>query len=238
MNPALLRAIAEGARAAGLPVVCHTGDSADVADALDAGVNGIEHGSQRDAIPAALFARMKQAAVTYDPTLAVYEASIAASQGKTDLLDRSLVQQVGPPALLQGTKKRLSSPRSAPARAYSPNLELARQNLLAAQRAGVMLVTGTDSGNPLMIHGPGVHRELQLWVEAGVPPAAALQAATYNGARLLRAGHRIGLIHKGYEASLLLVDGNPLQDIGATERISMVVFKGERVDRTELLKQR
>jgi imidazolonepropionase-like amidohydrolase len=98
-------------------------------------------------------------------------------------------------------------------------------------------VTGTDAGNPQMIHGPGIHRELQLWVAAGIPPSVALQAATYNGARLLRVDNRIGLIRKGYEASLLLVDGNPLQDISATERIQMVMFKGERVDRTELFDQ-
>ena len=110
-----------------------------------------------------------------------------------------------------------------------------RAVLLEAYRAGVMLVTGTDAGNPMVLHGPGVHRELQLWVEAGIPTVAALQAATYNGARLLRADNRIGLIRPGYDGSLLLVDGNPLQDVSATERISMVLLKGERVDRSKLL---
>jgi imidazolonepropionase-like amidohydrolase len=101
-----------------------------------------------------------------------------------------------------------------------------------------MLVAGTDSGYPMAVHGPGVHRELQLWVEAGIPPPAALQGATYNAARLLRADQRIGLIRKDYEASLLLVDGNPLQDISATERISTVFFKGERVDRSAIFEQK
>jgi imidazolonepropionase-like amidohydrolase len=104
-------------------------------------------------------------------------------------------------------------------------------------RAGVILVTGTDSGNPMLLHGPALHRELQLWIEAGIPPAVALQAATYNGAQLLRASDRMGLIKKGYEANLLLIDGNPLKDISVTERISMVMFKGERVDRSELFDQ-
>jgi imidazolonepropionase-like amidohydrolase len=82
-----------------------------------------------------------------------------------------------------------------------------------------------------------VHRELQLWVEAGIAPADALQAATYNAALLLGASNRIGLIRVGYDASLLLVDGNPLQDISATERISMVMFKGERVNRADLFEK-
>ena len=158
------------------------------------------------------------------------------------MLDRSLLQQTAPPALLQGTRKLLASAGLAEMRAAYANfpmsVEDAKKNLLSAQRAEVMLVAGTDAGNPLVFHGPGIHREMQLWVEAGVPASVALQAATYNNARLLKVDHRIGLIKKGYEASLLLIDGNPLQDISATEHISVVLFKGERVDRSELFDQK
>jgi imidazolonepropionase-like amidohydrolase len=65
-----------------------------------------------------------------------------------------------------------------------------------------------------------------------------LQAATGNAARLLGAGSRIGRIAPGLEASLLLVDGNPLEDITATERISLVIFKGERIRRSKLFDQK
>jgi len=68
----------------------------------------------------------------------------------------------------------------------------------------------------------------------GIPPEVALQAATWNAARLLRAQQRIGLVQPGYEASLLVVDGDPTRDISATERISSVVYKGERIRRVEL----
>ena len=74
--------------------------------------------------------------------------------------------------------------------------------------------------------------------ESGPVAAAALQAATHNPARLLGASDRIGLIQKGYEANLLLVDGNPVQDISATERISTVFFKGERINRGTLLERK
>ena len=96
------------------------------------------------------------------------------------------------------------------------------------------MVTGSDAGNALVFHGPTVHRELQLWVDAGIPPAVALQAATWNAARLLHAEQRIGLVQPGHNANLLVVDGDPTRDIGATERISMVVLKGERVRRVDL----
>ncbi|HML16919.1 MAG TPA: amidohydrolase family protein [Bryobacteraceae bacterium] len=241
MEVAMVRAVAEAARANGLPVVCHTGDARDVADALDAGVNGIEHGSFRDAIPEKLFARMKQMGVTYDPTLTVGEAFEDLARGHADPLERSLVEQVGPPALIQSTKRILISEQGSAIRQgfanFPMSLEQGKQNLLAAWRAGVALVAGTDSGNPLLIHGPAIHRELQLWVSAGVPAAVALEAATHGAAKLLRADQRIGLMETGYEASLLLADGNPLQDIGSTEHVSMVLFKGQRVDRTELVDQ-
>ena len=104
--------------------------------------------------------------------------------------------------------------------------------------AGVMLVTGSDAGNFLVMHGPTVQHELELWVAAGIPTDVAIQAATWNGAKLLRADNRIGTIEKGKEASLLIVDGNPLQDIHALSSISSVFFKGERVIRSELFEQK
>jgi imidazolonepropionase-like amidohydrolase len=150
------------------------------------------------------------------------------------LLDRSLVQQVGPVALIRSTKAKLQSSRRVPEE-DSMSLEVASDNLRRAYAAGVPLVAGSDAGNLLVVHGPTVQRELQLWVAAGVPPSAALQAATMNNARLLKQDHRIGLLKKGYDANLLVVDGNPLQDISVLERISMVVFLGERVNRADLL---
>ena len=82
-----------------------------------------------------------------------------------------------------------------------------------------------------MIHGPSVQQELTLWTQEGVPAAVALQAATSNAAKALHSDSRFGTIEAGREANLLLVDGDPLSDISATERISLVVFKGERVRR-------
>jgi imidazolonepropionase-like amidohydrolase len=76
-----------------------------------------------------------------------------------------------------------------------------------------------------------------LWVEAGLPATVALQAATANAAQFLRVGNRLGMIKKGLEATMILVDGNPIQDIRLMESISSVMFKGERVDRSELFDQ-
>jgi imidazolonepropionase-like amidohydrolase len=241
LDVTILRAVAEEARARKLPIVVHTGDSHDVADALSAGINGLEHGSMRDKIPAGLFTQMKTQGVTYDPTLTVVEAFLDLGSGSLDPLERPLVLQAGPSALIESSKKFLASANGAKMRdqikRFPLSMELARQNLLAAWHAGVMLVTGSDAGNPLVFHGPTIQRELELWVEAGIPPAVALQAATYNAARLIGVGDRIGLIKEGYDANLLLVDGNPLKEIKQIESIQSVIFKGEHISRSELFDQ-
>ncbi len=231
MDASILNAIVSAAHDRRLPVAVHTGSPEDIADAIRAGADSVEHGSIRQVVPDGLFGQMKQRGMAYDPTLTVYEAVLAMRSGKTEPLERSLVQQVAPPKLLAGTRKFIERSETKEA---GPSLEIANRNLLAAYRNGVVLVTGSDAGNPMVIHGPTVHREMQLWVQAGIPAVVALQAATSNAARLLGAGERMGAIRKGYEATFLLVDGDPTKDIAATERISALFFKGERIRRQDL----
>ncbi len=241
MDVSYLQAIIQQAHADGLPAAVHTGDVRDVTDALAAGADSIEHGSFRDAIPDALFQQMVNQKTFYDPTLSVGEAVKDFAAGKTDLLDRSLVQQVGPKELLDSTKEFMASKDSEAMRQriaqFPIDVKIGTENLKKAYQHGVTLVTGSDAGNYLVIHGPTVQHEVELWVKAGIPPAVALQAATYNAARLLRAENHIGSIQKGNDADLLLVDGNPLEDINAIERISIVFFKGEHLDRSGLFDQ-
>ena len=241
MDVSILKAIADESRAVKLPLVVHTGEAKDVADAVAVGANGVEHGSARDAIPDELFRRMREQGVAYDPTLSVMEAFQDLGAGSMAPLERTLVQQVGPASLLASTREFLRSPKAGAMRdrirMLPFSLEQAKKNLLQAWKSGVLLVTGSDAGNYLVWHGPTIHRELQLWVEAGIPPAVALQAATYNSAKLLGAQQRIGLIQKGYEATMFLVNGNPLSDIKLTESIQTLYFKGEGIDRPDLFEQ-
>ena len=94
------------------------------------------------------------------------------------------------------------------------------------------------AGQPERVQSPARKKFGNLvWLRgraASIPAEIALQAATYNAARLLRAEDRMGLIEKGRVANLLLVDGNPLKDIKQTESIQKVIFEGERIDRAGL----
>jgi imidazolonepropionase-like amidohydrolase/ABC-type multidrug transport system permease subunit len=237
----LARSVVEEARAQGLPASIHTGNALDVADAVEIGANSIEGGSWRDALPGTLLDRMARQRVYYDPMLSVAEAYGRYYSGNAEGLSNSLVQQAVAPGVLAATRSFLGSGKSADAAKaaqFEQALEQARSNLLHVWAAGIPLVMGTDAGYPLVFHGASLHRELQLWVQAGIPAAVALQAATANAAKLLGAGDRIGGIRKGLDADFLLVDGNPLEDIAATERISLVVYKGERLRRAALFDQK
>ncbi len=213
-----------------------------MADAVALTPSSIEHGSLLDDIPEAVFAEMKAKGVALDPTLSVAEGFANFGRGDASLLQRSLLQQVAPKDLLAGTDASLKSEKTAAMRAgishYPLSVEQAGRNLVRAWQAGVMLVTGSDAGNFLVLHGPTVQHEIELWVAAGIPAEVALQAATANAAKLLGADDRLGTVAEGKEASLLVVDGNPLQDVRALSAVSVVFFKGERVDRSDLLMTR
>jgi imidazolonepropionase-like amidohydrolase len=238
----LLGAVAEEAHAKNLPIAVHTGNAADVADAVKIGADSVEHGSFIDEIPDATIAEMKAKGTALNPTLSVVEGLTSFARGDTSLLKRSLVQQVTPADLLAGSERAVNNEQYTKMRqglSFHPmSLEIGRRNLLKAWHAGVPLVTGTDAGNFYVLHGPTVQREIELWVQAGIPVEVALQAATANAARLLRASDRIGTVEVGKEATLLVVDGNPLQDVKALSAISVVLMKGERVSRPDLFKQK
>ena len=100
------------------------------------------------------------------------------------------------------------------------------------QGAGGMIVAGTD-GVP--IPGFGLQEELRLLVEAGVPPMVALQSATRNAAVAWRWQDRIGTLEAGMAADLLILDGNPLEEIDNIAKIWRVVRAGTVHDPTVLL---
>jgi imidazolonepropionase-like amidohydrolase/ABC-type multidrug transport system permease subunit len=229
-------AVAAAAKRHNLPLVVHTGTPQDVQDAIARDVAAIEHGSMRDLIPDATVQALASKQIRYDPTLVVLDSLIRIGQRDVSIMEDPLVRQTIPSKLGGRMRAWIQKNEATAALAQIPALKntAAAKNLLNAYHAGVPLVLGTDSGNLGTFHGPALHREMELWQDVGIPPADILKAATVNAANLLGAGDRIGKVAKGYDASLLIVDGNPLEDIRGTRRISDVFFKGERVRRSAL----
>ncbi|MGA2135681.1 MAG: amidohydrolase family protein [Bryobacteraceae bacterium] len=101
-------------------------------------------------------------------------------------------------------------------------------------RMGVPMLAGTDALNPHCFPGFSIHDELALLVDAGLPPLAALQAATRNAAQFMGQLDRRGTIEPGKIADLVLLDKDPLADIHNTRTIQAVVLNGKLFPRAAL----
>ncbi len=93
--------------------------------------------------------------------------------------------------------------------------------------AGVVIVPGTDSGGSLLISGLGLHEELALLRRAGLSPYQTLRAATVNAAQVLGVLEDLGTVDVGKRADLVLVDGNPLEDIAVVREPRGLIARGE-----------
>ncbi len=99
-------------------------------------------------------------------------------------------------------------------------------------KADVTLFAGTDANVPVMVPGFSLHEELATMQKNGMTPVKALASATYQPAEWL--GYKAGRIQTGYEANLMLLTENPLDDISATKSIDTVFVNGNLLNRSDL----
>ena len=102
-------------------------------------------------------------------------------------------------------------------------------------RAGVQFLAGTDANGWNSVYpGFGLHEELKLLVKSGLTPMEALQTATRNPAMYFGELAAAGTIETGKTADMVLLDADPLEDIGNTEKIAGVVMRGRYYSRADL----
>jgi imidazolonepropionase-like amidohydrolase len=115
------------------------------------------------------------------------------------------------------------------------NLESNMENLRILHEAGVMLGIGTDAGYPPgSWPGEAIHYELELTVQAGIKPVDAIKMATYNNAWYIGIEDEVGTVQTGKAADLLVVKGNPAENISDTRNIVHVIKGGKLVNRDAL----
>jgi len=123
------------------------------------------------------------------------------------------------------------APSAASARALVPLYE---RLVFELRRSGVPILAGTDTPNPFVFPGSSLHDELELLVNAGLTEMEALQAATAHPARQFGLSSSHGTIEAGKVADMVLLGGNPLEDIRCTRLIDAVVLGGTWLDRAAL----
>jgi hypothetical protein len=168
----------------------------------------------------ALIALLQQGPTVIDPTLAAFEGMFVQRQGETNPSYASIAEHL--PAArqrrLRTNSMNVTDTNVEPYRkSYSKMVEFVGM----MHRAGIPLVAGTDD-----IAGFTLHRELELYVKAGIPPGEALRIATWNGAKYTRTLERLGSITPGKLADLILLEGDPIKDISAIRRIKLVMKEG------------
>lgn len=181
-----------------------------------------------------LFERFRTRGTWQVPTLIVLKTGACQDDAATTdrrlqyvpLTIRSGWQRTCARRLAAYTDENLASRR----RQFQKELEL----VSALHRSGVPILAGSDVPNAYVFPGFSLHNELELLVEAGLSPSQALQAATLNPARYLGLSAELGTVENGKVADLVLLEGDPLNDIRNTQRIRAVIVDGDLFERAAL----
>ena len=189
-----------------------------------------EHGREIDVTSAqarALIEQVKAQGTVLDPTLVVFENMFTGTRGELARWMRPWTARL-PPTVDRGGRSggRATTPEQRAA--YTESFTRLQQMLKAMHDAGVPIVPGTD-GSPLQLS-----RELELYVEAGIAPGDVLYMATLGAARVMKQDSELGSISPGKRADLVLLDGDPLRDIGAVRNVRLVMKDGDIYDGSAL----
>lgn len=229
-SAAILKTLVDEAHRRGLRVFAHISWPSEAREVVEAGVDVLAHNiSMAETDAAAVYALMAERGTMLIPTLAQSEANFAL------MVDPFLLEK------LRGKVwgvilDSIANPKSVVrARMNKPgyvddarrSLKISMANLRRAVRAGVKIAMGTDAGNAGAIHGALVPREMELMVASGMTPMQVITAATKNAAEAIGQEKQLGTIEPGKLADLLVIDGDPLRDISAVRKVSLVVKAGK-----------
>jgi imidazolonepropionase-like amidohydrolase len=237
LKPEILKAISAEAHRRGLTVTGHVPAAVDAFGGIEDGMDQINHlqfvtrpmqgedgkgpvdlSSER---ARRLIALMKARQIVIDPTdgwgeMAGHPKTVPAVSFEPGL--------EAAPFVLASKFEGLGGPVEA-AR-FDERMATNGRVIKALYDAGVPIVAGSDTG----LIGYGVDRELELYVQAGLPPIAAIQTATLGAARAMKLDRESGSVEVGKRADLVLVAGDPLTNISDLRRVVKVVRNGDLYD--------
>ena len=246
-------AVAAATERAGIPLASHNPNRVPMPQAARAGLDSFEHAESiwgdfdtlSVAAREAMFAEVARTGAMVVPTLmadfglivssdSAIRAVLADTLGVADPRNRTL-----PAKMRNGWRESLEQ-RQKYGEHPAGTFEKITRDVRAMHAAGIPLLAGTDVGGiPRVYPGSSLHEELELLVrEGGLTPLEALQSATRNPPRFFRARSDSSAgadpLAVGMPADLVLLDADPLADIGHVRRIAAVVLGGRPLDRAAL----
>jgi hypothetical protein len=251
LDPELVEPIAEYAHSLGMKVSGHLPYPLVASQAIERGFDEIQHVNflfltlfddtsidtrtpQRFTVPAErsasidldspevaeLIDLLLENDVAVDPTLSIFEGMITAAPGEVSPPFAAVADRF-PATFQRGLRGGGLEPPEGRAETYREAFRRMVEMVGRLHAAGVPVLPGTDS-----LAGFALHRELELYVEAGIPAPEVLRLATLDAARHLGEDDELGTIEPGKLADLILVDGNPDQEIEAIRGVDVVVKGG------------
>jgi len=234
-----LTEIVEEAHARGLRVTTHTSSIPSIVAVLDAGVDAMEHPtlvSQEEVGPQGEFSdelvqRFVDQNVYSVSLMVVREVYVTYMEDPSRLEDPWYIRHA-PADMVQEAREWVARDLERDPEALEKQragYELGRENLARLIAAGAPIAMGTDKGTRLNFHESGNHvREMEIFTELGMTPMEAIVSATRRGAELLGMEDEFGTIEAGKLADVIVVDGNPLEDIWALRDVDLVFKEGVR----------
>ena len=240
-----VKAVCEAAHRAGMTVTGHIPFDMDIYQGVDAGMDQVNHieyvlaaAAPKPAEGASRIDRLQTLAAVdvngpeaqreieflkrhntvIDPTLALYEWIYHPADQPVSAFEPGVTRVA--PELAQPLNDSGAPAETAPILRRLLDNELAMVGAL--HKAGVRVVAGTDQAIP----GHSLHREIELYVQAGFTPLEAIQAATIVPAQVMGLDQEVGTIEVNKRADLIVLDANPLDDIHNIRTVKHVVANG------------
>jgi Amidohydrolase family len=163
-----------------------------------------------------------------DPTLTTFEAQFTQMPGELNPSMAAAADHL-PITLHRGLYKSESEITKQMAPRWRASYAKMMEAVARFHRAGIQIVSGTDD-----VAGFAFQRELELYVKAGIPANEVLRIATWNGATYARVLGDRGSIERGKRADLILIDGDPTENISAIRNVALVLQDGDAYYPAEL----
>jgi imidazolonepropionase-like amidohydrolase len=248
LSPEVYQAVIEAGREYDMPIVGHIPFAVGLDDGLARGQLTIEHltgyidpDAVKFIIPEDLLneyaMRTHQAGVWNCVTLSEYPKSKETPEGFERLQNQPGMIYVSPGTRMLSPFMYLmaSNNHTYKGADYPERIaELNRQMVAALHEAGAGILLGTDAAQSYHIPGFSIHEELDLLVKAVLSPYEAIEAGTRNAAEAIGKSAEFGSIEAGKRADLILLNNNPLDDVGNIQKRAGVMVRGRWLTEEQL----